>query len=328
MRKAGALLLLSFLLAGCLDREEKVTVHADGSVDVSHLLKGDAGEFKESRVDALPVGAPWKVTDEDLAKSDGSGTDHVRHAEASFARIEDVPESNGAAGDPAPLHASTSLHRESGKDGSVRYVFERRYVPRAYAWRERVFRRTVPEDVIKALNETKEGAAHEQAEARAIECLLAFEREKTQIQVEDALASVGSPDVTTRLAARADFARRFDARWHVGDLMPFLDGSPDARAAIDRRFRDETASDAIAAACATGPSEAAARAAFERERRLLEATEDLQDESFEVRVEFPVPVVLTDADLVEGGKTAVFRFHGKDLSDSGRVLRAVAEGKP
>ncbi|HZU95942.1 MAG TPA: hypothetical protein VFF73_04480, partial [Planctomycetota bacterium] len=76
-----------------------------------------------------------------------------------------------------------------------------------------------------------------------------------------------------------------------------------------------------------GAKEADVRAAFERGRRVLEATEDLQDESFEVRVEFPVPVVLSDADEVSGN-TAVFKFSGKDLCDSERVLRAVACGKP
>ncbi|HZU99042.1 MAG TPA: hypothetical protein VFF73_20205, partial [Planctomycetota bacterium] len=182
-------LVVGVLLSGCLDRKETIKVQADGGVSVAFVLKGDPGEFKPDRVDVLPGGAGWKVTDEDVARDDGNGSDHVRRAEASFARIEDAPSSFGAADDPAPLTAHTTLRREATKEGT-RYVFERRYVPRAYAWRERIFRRTVPEDVIKALSESpKEGAAHDEAVKRATSALLAFEREKNQVLLEEALGT-------------------------------------------------------------------------------------------------------------------------------------------
>jgi hypothetical protein len=324
MRVPAVLVACSLLLAGCLERKETITIQKDGTVEVSYVLKGDPGEFGADRVDALPSGTPWTVTDEDVAKSDGSGSDHVRHAKATFAKIEDAPQSNGAADDPAPLRVKTTLRIEAAKDGATRYVFERRYVPRAYAWRERIFRRTVPEDVIKALNENKEGPGHDQAVRRATEALLAFEREKNQTLLEEAL---GGGDTVTRLAAREKLGKSFDARWSVEGLLPILQGTAEERAALDRRFKDETANDAVAAGVAAGATEADVKAAFVRERRKLEATEDLQDESFEVRVAFPVPVTLSDADSVEG-KTAIFKFSGKDLCDSERVLRAVAEGKP
>src|SRR5277367_2865940 len=54
MRIQVSMLCCSLLLAGCLDRKETIKVEKDGSVSISHVLKGDPGEFKASRIDALP----------------------------------------------------------------------------------------------------------------------------------------------------------------------------------------------------------------------------------------------------------------------------------
>ncbi|MBX3467789.1 MAG: hypothetical protein KF878_12970 [Planctomycetes bacterium] len=48
-----------------------------------------------------------------------------------------------------------------------------------------------------------------------------------------------------------------------------------------------------------------------------------------MRVTFPGPVALSDAQALEdGGRTAVFRFDGAALNDRPQVLRAVAVLRP
>src|SRR5262249_22136008 len=104
---------------------------------------------------------------------------------------------------------------------------------------------------------------------------------------------------------------------------------PAKREALDARYRSETVKQA-ATSGATGLGETALEeklgSAFLRARRVLEVTEALGLHSFEVRVEMPAPVVLSDADALEdAGHTAVFRFKGEDLRDRDHVLRVVAE---
>ena len=78
-----SVLLFAVSLGGCLERDERIVVSPDGALDVTLTFKGDAGEFGPTG-DALPTGAPWVVTDRDVARKDGQGEDHgtlTRHVE-------------------------------------------------------------------------------------------------------------------------------------------------------------------------------------------------------------------------------------------------------
>lgn len=349
MRHTLLLLPLIVLLSGCLEREERVTVAADGGVTVEHRFQGDAAEFGPIG-DALPeAGGPWTVTDEEVARPDGKGSDHVRRASARFSDAAALPEGFGRPGDAAALRFTTQVTRERLPDGSVRTTFERRYLPRGWAWRERLRERHLPQALLDRLGKEEDAAKREAAKREALAGLLAFERAKGQALVERALQAVavaGEPGgVTARRAldARARFAAAFDAAWKTDDVLKLVSAPRAEQAALEARYRSQTLDAAVAAgvdaALAPGSNpamaggkatlEATLRAALEGERRMLEATEDLQDETFCVRVTLPGQVVLTDGEALEdGGRTAVFRFGGKELAESPPVLRAVSIAKP
>lgn len=338
-----AALLAALTLAGCLEREEHIVVAPDGALEVTHTFKGDAAEFGPTG-DALPTGAPWVVTDRDVPREDGKGDDHVREAKGRFAGAAALPEGFGLPGDETSLRFSTHLAIERLSDGSTRYTFERRHAPRALAWRERLLERHLPTDVRERLGGKREGALGEADKRAALAGLLAFERAKGQALLAAALAEVtpssdGDPAAARRtLRATTAYAAAFDAAWRVDDVLAFIAAPRAEQVALEARYRDETLRAAVAAGVAAATAEGAApgaaleqalRAALEAERRRLEASEDLQDEQFVVRVTFPGQVELSDAHALEdGGRTAVFRFSGKDLADQTHVLRAVAVSRP
>jgi hypothetical protein len=337
-----ALLLAALALAttGCLERKETVKIAADGSIDVAATFKGDAGEFDPARADALPRGAPWTVSDRDVPRADGKGSDHVREAAAHFARADDIPATAGDPGDPAPLAAHTSLAIEHEADGTTRWVFERRYDRRDYAWRESLFRKAFPDALRKELEAASSEAGGAPLPrplvARAVDALLVFERTKAEALLERALGGADGVKAGTeeRLAARAAFDRKFVETWRPEGLLAVLD-APAERAKLEERYRAESARDAAhATARAVAPEgnaalEAKLEQAFVRERRVLDVTEALRAHGFEVRVVMPGKVTASDAEAIEDdGRTAVFRFAGEDLCDRDQVLRAVAEGRP
>ncbi|MBI3725435.1 hypothetical protein HY251_16015 [bacterium] len=337
-KTAAAVLLAVSLLPGCLERKERIVVRADGTIAIAHALKGDQGEFAR---DGLGIGAPWIVKDEDVVRDDAKGKDHVRSAEATFARMEDVPESFGTAGDPAPLHARTTLRTERLKDGRTRYTFERRYEARAFAWKQRIFEKNFPDELMRKLERHDGDPPLSEDKLRAATtALLQFEREKDEVLLDDALKAVTSADTVAQLSARAGFGRSFDAAWKVDDLLHWMELSPEESAKLDKRFHEETekAARAAAADALVDPSslpgvradlEAKVGKEFTKLRRILEETDALQGHSFEVKLELPCPITLSDADSIEGdGKVAVWKFGGKDMFDRERVLRVVAESKP
>jgi hypothetical protein len=320
-----ALLLVPLTLAGCLEREERVRVLPTGALEITHTLKGDPGDFDATRGDALPSGTPWLVRDEDVTKEDGRVV-RVRRASATFGSAKEVPTTFG---DAAALRFTTSLSVERLDGGRVRYTLERRYAPRAWAWRARLEKLAIPDDLRAALGEKRDGPLPDDLLRRVIDAALTLKRDEARAHLDAALTAIApAVDPAARLRARAAFDAAYAEAWQVDALLPAVK-EPAAMPALEARFRDETARAAgRAAALALGADvEAAARAAFEAERRVLEVSEDLRDESFVVRVELPVGVTSHDGEALEdGGRTAVFRFKGEDLCDREHVLRVVAEG--
>lgn len=341
MRRRVPLVLFAALLAGCLEREETIVVAPDGALEVRHRFKGDPGEFGPGG-DALPSGAPWTVTDQDLKKDDGK-VEHVREAKGRFASAGDLPRGFGPAGDTAPLAFTTSLTGEKLGDGSVRWTFERRYPARAWAWRQRLFERHFPDELQKKLGTKGDGPADPAARREALTGLLAFERAKHQALLEQALAVLARPGEDAAVAARralrarTTFGAAFDREWKVAELEQLLD-APAGMKAFEARYDASVVAASLRAGAEAAAAEGGAgaevaeallRPALELARRTHQATEDLQDESFALRVTFPGKVVLSDAGTLEdGGRTAVWRWKGAELSDRELVLRAVAVAGP
>lgn len=320
--------LAAVLLSGCLEREETIEVLPGGGLEVSLVLTGDAGDF-DPRGDALPTGGPWAVTDEEV--KDGDRTKHVRKARASFASAAAMPASFGD--DAQSLRAPTTLAVEALPGGGTRWVLERRYPARTWAWRAKLEREAFPDELKKALERRPEdGPLPDDLLLRAVTALLRLKRGEALEQVEAALVAVaGRPvDAKARLAARAAFAKAHDAAWSPAALLPAVKEGAPALAKLDAAWRDATARDAAAAIVAAlgDATPDAAKRAFLAARRELEVTEDLRDETFVTRVRFPGKVVTTDGEVQADGRTVVFRWKGEDLCDREHVLRAVAADGP
>jgi hypothetical protein len=333
LARSLAALVVAIAATGCLERKEAVRVHEDGSVDVVHELTGDPAELDPNRPDALPHGAPWTVEDRVLGARERPRA-VSRLAFASFARADAIPTTNGAEDDPAPLRATTRVAIEPGDErGTIRYVFERRYAPRAYRWRERLHELTLGRAPAPAPGENLT-ADEKRAVAPAAR---AFEREVSETFLDQALAATSGEraDGVVKLRATAELQSAFAEKWTPDALLGLETRGLDEQRRFRARFLDETARDAARggtrALLGDSPMwaeerelvEGKLRRAYVDARRTLQATETLLDESFEVRVELPCPIALTNGSVTASGETAIFRFTGRDLCDREHVLRAV-----
>ncbi len=145
-----AFALVMFTLAtGCVEHEEVLTIHPDGSIDVTMTAASDRAEDLTDGY-AIPLAAPWKPADEttrrwirDVAPDTGSAAARdalaadaeawdgkVRlGAYATFASTADLPTTTAPASEPyasAFLRRTADLRVERRGDRDV-YVFERVY---------------------------------------------------------------------------------------------------------------------------------------------------------------------------------------------------------
>ena len=147
-------LILALPLAGCLENEETITIHPDGSLTVRQGVHGDAGDVSGGY--NLTLDGPWRPVDvgarnwlaqlgpdtgspEVLARSEtvdyhevfpGQKLNEVRlTAEARFDSVRDWPRFQAPAAEPyqsAYLERSAALQVEDRGDRMV-YTFERTY---------------------------------------------------------------------------------------------------------------------------------------------------------------------------------------------------------
>lgn len=325
--------LVGLTCGGCMQREERLVIHPDGSLDVTHTFSGPPAEF-EPLGDALPTGDPWEV--EVRRRGPEGHVVLVRTARARFAQVDQLPESFG---DEAALHMHTAVTIDRLSDGSIRTTFQRTYEPRAWAWHARLERdlpRTLREAVQQRERPTGLGDA-------ALNGLLEVDLQRRQVLLEEALLAVVEAEewaapARTRvvLAAQSALATRYHSTWSAADVREWLGADQAGREELEGRFRRENADLAVevgtwALLREGAPLEerqrlsAALRDAYlARERRML-VSEDLQDETFTLRVTFPGQVTNPgQGELQEDGRTVVFHFTGPDLNDAPLVLRAEA----
>lgn len=325
--------LVGLTCGGCMQREERLVIHPDGSLDVTHTFSGPPAEF-EPIGDALPTGDPWEV--EVRRRGPEGQVVLVRTARARFPQAADLPESFG---DEAALHMRTTVTIDELPDGSLRTTFERRYEPRAWAWHARLERqlpRTLHEAVAQQRSSDRLGDA-------ALNGLLEVDLQRRQVLLEQALLGLAeqhewSPPARTRLllAAHGALASRFRSTWSAEDVRAWLGADEAGRVELEGRFRRQNADLVVEAGAWALLRElaeaedrqrlsAALREQYlEAERRML-VSEDLQDDTFTVRVAFPGQVSDPGQGVLqEDGRSVVFHFTGRDLNDAPLVLRAEA----
>lgn len=330
---------VALLVSGCLERKETIRVDRDGSVRIRVEVEGDPGDFVGG--DALPDKyTGWKTKDE--FETDDNGKEQQRRvATRDFAAGRPLPDSyadpDGAQYGIA-LMFPTTLEIERRRDGTY-YHFRRVYEARAQA------RYTVHRELFKQIfTELDELAGKDPAEltdeqrTRLVEILRLLEALKRAEYVAAGAAALEEEwpqDYGLRLRqAVMDHFQRADA----AELVELL-GEPDSPERNDavNAFGDEL----IAAARDVLRQELAELRvpphqaelffdAYDEEQARRAVTEDLDDETWEIRVEMPGEIVAHNAtDCDERGVT--WAFPAKVLHDRDHVLMVtsrVTRGAP
>ena len=325
-----ALLLaaVSLLIPGCLERKETVRVDRDGSVRIRVELEGDPGDFAAG--DALPdKHTGWKTQDEFETDDDGKEKQH-RIATRRFAAGQPLPESYADPDGPQygiALMFPTTLEIERRSDGTY-YHFKRVYEARAQA--RYSIHRELLKDIFKELEElTGKDPAEltDEERTRVVEILRlleAFKRAEYVMAGAEALEDEWPQHYGLLLRqALMDHFQRAD----TAELVELL-GQPDSPERNDsiNIFGDELI---VAARDVLQQELVELRVpphqvelffdAHDEERARRAVTEDLDDETWEIRVEMPGEIVAhngTDRD-----KTGViWGFPGKVMYDRDHML--------
>ncbi len=324
-----ASLLLPLTLSGCLERQETITVRPDGSLEVVHVIRGDAADL-DGGAARYPSGPPFEVERSTRVKEDGK-EEHVLSARAVFPHAAAVPDRFGD-GDATALHLDTRLER-TAEAGGTRYTFARTYAPREWADYRFFHARAFPDEV-KALLQRPGGldALAPEERRRVLGAVVAYERLKAQRWSDAALreAAPGGPSPAHRLAVREAVAAFFARELPIEAVESLLDLARRAPGELATRSRElqarhdqEVTAVAATVAGLTPEQQAAFAQAVGRERRAFEVSEDLGDERFVVRLRLPGRVLAHNADAVEDG-ALVWRFSGEDLRERRHDLLATS----
>lgn len=324
---------LATLLAGggCLERKETIRVRADGSARIEIEIDGDSSDI--GGPDALPSrAAGWIVEREDYTRNDQPRT--TLRARLRLGAGEPWPDSFAPPDDPqydAALRFPTSLTIERRRDG-VYYHFHREYEPRRRAQYQYFTNRLKKFlDQMNANDKSLEELSID--ERRRFVALMAENEAMKHVQFVqagvDALGDRWPQDYGLRLkrAVRDHFMHspRLEA---IANLLG--EGESQQRDEEIQRFADDTVGktpdvlEAELAALGASPDERAEFfEAFEAEQARADATEDLADEHWVIRLELPGELVAHNGDRVEDGRV-VWEFDAEALFDRRMIVAATS----
>lgn len=173
-------LALAGTCAGCLEREETITVRADGSLEVVHRVRGGAADL-DGGAARYPTGGPFAVTRRTVTRDDGR-PEEVVEARAVFAAAGDVPRTFGDGRLGVALERRTEVEVRPEAGGTL-CTFERSYGARAWADFQRLHERVFDEGVRALLSEASKGLDGWSADERGqvFGALVAWERGKAQL---------------------------------------------------------------------------------------------------------------------------------------------------
>ena len=178
-------LLLTLGLGACLENEEEIVVHEDGSVEVRIAAEGDLADLSNGY--SVPLGAGWELTSEDAMtwaslvgpdtgslevqtrirevewpEDESTESEKVRlEATRRFSSVDEMPQWYAPAAEPyqtAYLRRTTDLEVRAAGGRKV-YVFERVFHRRD--WGERNMFGQALENVPEELRETFEAFSEE-----------------------------------------------------------------------------------------------------------------------------------------------------------------------
>lgn len=312
-------------LMGCLSREETLDIQADGSVTVSHVIRGDKGDM-DGGAARLP-GAPFTVERRTIQKDDGS-SEELLTAKASFARVEDIPASFAGLWDRFPeraLRFTTTLEMRE-ENGFTYYRFERRYTPRRWADNASFLRRAFPKQIEELLSDmNKLARAPIEKKRQAVQAVLLYEKLKLQYQAERATAPLvrGRQPTDAQLAIRAAVHDYYTHRIAVDDLVDLLWETEAKILEATNKITADARKLVLEKATRELMLDAAGRKQLEEnlaaEEHDLAVSQDLEDEGFTVRVRIPGELIGHNGDDAAANEVT-FRFNGQDLRDREVVL--------
>lgn len=327
---AATFALGMFLIPGCLERKETITVHRDGRVEFLTELEGDPADFEGG--DALPTEqSGWSV--EDGVKKEGDKETRRRMAKLTVAEGKPLPDAYIDSDDPLheiALRFPTEVKIEKRSDG-VYYHFRRVYKAREHA-RYAIYQKAIQEnEQLKALagkdpseltddeRRTLVGALRDAEAGKRAEFLWAgFEAMKERwpqhyylVARETLLATFAHADIEPLVALLSQ------------PEGPGRDLEIGARSEAWLKQADEAVVKALRELGAREPEIAAFYAAVQKEQDRRGITEDIGDETWEVRVLLPGDLIAHNAPKLDEG-APVWEFHAEALQDRDQVLMATS----
>ncbi len=333
------LLPLALLVAGCLERDEEIVIHADGSAEVTLTYKGDPGDFDELLT--FP-GDGWAVEKRTEAVKTDKGTSEQRvwTAKRTFKDLNDLPDCfapAGAANRDRLLHATTKLTVRQAAGRRV-YEFERTWPQTVSGDTQRVDEALIngPEmkPLLEKLNKGGLASLSEAETKRFFQLAAASEIEKQMVLAERVVEAWGRRhgagfeeralllskingvyrealnDANVTEAVRAGLKLPEEQRLNFA--VEFL--TKPRRAAI-------AACEALDAVKQHGGF----ADAYQSEDLAVRVGASLNDDHFKLRIRFTGPVVAGNATADPGdANVATWEFDGKELQDHAVTLRAVA----
>jgi hypothetical protein len=316
------------LIPGCLERKETICVDRNGSVQIRVELEGDPGDFVTG--DALPDKySGWKTQDEVTTDEDGKEKQH-RIDVRKFGAGQPLPDSFADPDGPqygVALMFPTTLEIERRSDGTY-YHFKRVYEARAEA--RYTVHRELFKQVFKELDEltgTDPAELTDEQRTRLVEILRLLEALKRAEYVMAGVEALGDEwpqDYGLRLRqALMDHFQQAD----TAELVELL-GQPDTPERNDAinaygeeliaAARDVLREELMELKVPRDEMELFFEAHDEEQARRA-VTEDLDDETWEIRVEMPGEIVAHNA--TDAGATGVtWVFPAKVLHDRDHVL--------
>lgn len=324
--------LAALLLPGCLKRTETITVAPDGRVRINFVAEGDKDDIDSG--DAMPSSqAGWTVQ-----RSFHLDKQHKR-VDKLTASIELPP------GQPLPARFATTEqlariclafptrltieHRPDGVYYNFQRIYRRREMADAQYHRDRILT-----DKIKKLAEQGLEKLDPAQRRRVLQAWLEVQYHDVVRFAEQALTAIAARlPVDARLTLHRTIRQAlYKQDWRQLDKILTLP-QPQRNEALSRYAdralaRTQRAIRQCLSSLRISPDKIERfEAAFTQARKRFEITQDLDDESFQVRLSLPGELIGHNAQRVEDAYI-VWTFDGKALHDRDHVLLASSRLRP
>ena len=317
MKRLVIAMLITILCVGCLEREECLRVHQNGTVDAHWRVCGDQDDICQGL--RLPAGAPWKIS-QYLEKKANHPKFHY-HAEAQFASMDAYQQATTFGGEDIEMESSLRIVNVPGK---TFYHFRRIYNARDWWKFQQAKDRNLPKHLQLRVTEHGLASLKPEEQQKFLAGLASFEREKRMLLVNDVLGRtmIAKPFSLQQLTAirnqlNAVYVKNITPR-RIKQLLA-MDESAQTREVqrIQQLLADQEQ------AVWNNHPEIPYRSYWQQEKNRHALSEDLQDEQFVIRVTLPGQIILTNGAKTSDSEVR-WQFPGKELANHHIPLEATS----